>query len=121
MASQNFLFSVKTRLESIVSIHNADTMKLNTTFGAVRNAIGVMTSRKGCYFKFSKKSQGGGSIWDFAATRLFFEELGLWVSNTDGKPLKLNNPQTTFMNEEGVLFATEVKLAKEAMEIINSY
>lgn len=81
-------------------------------FGAVRNAIGVMTSTNGCYFKFPKRKVGGGSTWDFAATRLFFEELELSVSDFSGSKLHLNNPHTTFMSECGVLYATDGELAK---------
>ncbi len=79
-------------------------------FGGVRNAIGVMQSGTGCYFKFPKKQKGCGSIWDYAATSLFLEELDLSVSRADGKRLHLNNPNTTFLNEGGILFATNVEL-----------
>ncbi|ELR71517.1 3(2),5 -bisphosphate nucleotidase [Fulvivirga imtechensis AK7] len=80
-------------------------------FGAVRNALGVMNSGAGCYFKFPKKLKGGGSIWDYAATRLFFEELGLHVSDSRGKRLHLNNPETTFMHDVGILYTTHGDLA----------
>jgi len=80
-------------------------------FGAVRNALGVMTSGHGCYFKFPKKRKGGGSIWDFAATRLFFEELGLHVSDAQGERLHLNNPETTFMHQSGVIYSTHAELS----------
>ncbi len=115
--TEKYYDAVKVHLDNVANRHDTDTIKLNVTFGAVRNAIGVMTSPKGCYFKFPKKSQGGGSIWDFSATRLFFEELGLWVSSADGQLLPLNNPQTTFMNEEGVLFATNEKLVRDIIEL----
>ncbi|WKV11429.1 3'(2'),5'-bisphosphate nucleotidase CysQ family protein [Marivirga harenae] len=76
-------------------------------YGAVRNAIAVLNNPMACYFKFPKKKKGGGSIWDFAATRLFFEELGLIVTDGFGKQLYLNNPKSTFMNQLGVLYATD--------------
>ena len=79
-------------------------------FGGVRNAIGVMQSGIGCYFKFPKKQKGCGSIWDYVATSLFLEELDLSVSRADGKRLHLNNPTTTFLNDGGILFATNVEL-----------
>jgi 3'-phosphoadenosine 5'-phosphosulfate (PAPS) 3'-phosphatase len=85
-------------------------VKFHIGFGAVRNAVGVMFSPVGAYFKFPKKAIGGGSIWDYAATRLFFEELGLSVSNSVGEPLHLNKPNT-FMHEVGTLYATEPELA----------
>ena len=86
-------------------------VQYHSGFGSVRNALGVMTSDTGCLFKFPKTSQGGGSIWDYAATRMFFEELGLYVSAAQGKRLDLNNPKTTFMNETGVLYATHADLS----------
>lgn len=86
-------------------------IQYHADFGAVRNALGVMTSGFGCYFKFPKKRKGGGSIWDYAATRLFFEELGLHVSDAQGKKLHLNTPKTTFMHENGVLYTTNTAIS----------
>jgi 3'(2'), 5'-bisphosphate nucleotidase len=82
-------------------------LELYVGFGAVRNAIGIMNSSIACYFKFPKIQKGGGCIWDYASTRLFFEELGLIVSDISGQQLYLNNPESTFMNHSGVLFATD--------------
>lgn len=87
-------------------------VEYHSTFGGVRNAIGVMTSGRGCYFKFPKKRKGCGSIWDYAATRLFMEELGLCVSTASGDTLHLNRPSTTFMNETGILYATDEELER---------
>ncbi|TLX78387.1 inositol monophosphatase [Labilibacter sediminis] len=77
------------------------------TGGAAMNAIWVLENSPACYFKFPKTKQGGGSIWDFAATTAIFNELKLPAYNIFGKPLDLNNPGTTFMNQQGVLFATD--------------
>lgn len=82
-------------------------LKIHLGFGAVRNAIGVMNSDTACYVKLAKNAIGGGSIWDYASTRLFFEELGLAVSDSFGKKLELNDSETTFMNHKGVLYATD--------------
>uniref|UniRef100_UPI004049973E 3'(2'),5'-bisphosphate nucleotidase CysQ family protein n=1 Tax=Fulvivirga sp. TaxID=1931237 RepID=UPI004049973E len=86
-------------------------------FGAVFNSISVMNSKSACYFKFPKKQNGGGSIWDFAATCFFFEELGLNVSNCAGNNLQLNNANSTFMNEEGVIYATDQILARFILDL----
>ena len=86
-------------------------VEYHSAFGGVRNAIGVMTSGRGCYFKFPKKRKGCGSIWDYAATRLFMEELELNVSSAGGDTLHLNRLSSTFMNETGVLYATDEELA----------
>jgi 3'-phosphoadenosine 5'-phosphosulfate (PAPS) 3'-phosphatase len=86
-------------------------------YGAVCNALAVMQSNAGFYFKLAKKQQGGGSIWDFAATSLFFEELNLNVSDNFGKPLHLNNPDTTFMNDSGILYTTDKNLSAFLMTL----
>ncbi len=92
-------------------------MTVRFGFGAVRNALATFQSDNACYFKFPKKQKGGGSIWDYAATRLFFEELGLQVSTIAGNTLHLNNPHNTFMNESGVLYATSPDLADLIIEL----
>lgn len=97
--------------------HHKARIQYHSGFGAVRNALGVMTAGTGCYFKFPKKQKGGGSIWDYAATRLFFEELGLHVSDAQGERLHLNNPETTFMHEVGVLYTTHAALASFIKEL----
>ncbi len=104
--SEPYVDSIKQAFES-----RYPQVQYHTDFGGVRNAIGVMSSGRGCYFKFPKKRKGCGSIWDYAATRLFIEELGLHVSTADGNPLHLNRPSTTFMNETGILYATDEELA----------
>lgn len=86
-------------------------LKVHADFGGVRNALGVINSTHGCYVKYPKPRNGCGSIWDYVATRLLAEELGLRVSNSSGKRLDLNRPGTTFMNQQGVLYATDKVLA----------
>lgn len=86
-------------------------VRLHADFGGVRNALGVISAGQGCYVKFTKESNGCGSIWDYAATRLLAEELELHVSNADGNRLDLNQPETTFMNQQGILYATDKELA----------
>lgn len=110
LQSATHLSFVKKKLNEWARDHRAET-QIHSHYGAVRNALGVMNSVKGCYFKFPKNKKGGGSIWDYAATRLFFEELGLAVSDASGERLNLNDPESSFMNEKGVLYATDKGLA----------
>jgi fructose-1,6-bisphosphatase/inositol monophosphatase family enzyme len=72
--------------------------------GAVLNAIRVLENGPACMLKFPKKEQGGGSIWDFAATACIFQEVGLSATNFIGGRLDLNRRDSTFMNHEGVLY-----------------
>lgn len=73
--------------------------------GSVLNAIRVLENGPACMIKFPKTENGGGSIWDYAATACFFQELGLPASNFDGGRLDLNKKYGTFMNQEGVFYA----------------
>lgn len=104
--SESYFETVKTKMNAFVTERQMD-LEIHATYGAVTNAIGVLNSSTGCYFKFPKPRKGGGSIWDYAATRLLFEELELPVFNAAGEKLDLNNPKTTFMNDQGVVYATD--------------
>lgn len=84
---------------------------INSHGGAVMNACWLLDKEPGCYFKFPKKEKGGGSLWDYAASACIFQEAGGIVSNMYGKPLDLNRQESSFMNHEGVLFATNAELS----------
>jgi len=79
--------------------------------GAAMNAIWVIENAPAVYFKFPKSEDGGGSIWDFAASACIFNELGTPVTNIHGHPLNLNRRDSTFMNKDGVVYASSEKLA----------
>lgn len=79
--------------------------------GAVKNACHVLRSRHACYLKLPKKEDGGGSIWDYAATACIAHEAGAWASDCHGQPLALNRPNSTFMNLEGVIYASNKQIA----------
>ncbi len=73
--------------------------------GAVLNAILVLENGPACMLKLPKKENGGGSIWDFAATACIYQELGFPATNFEGKRLDLNKKEGTFMNDKGVFYA----------------
>ena len=73
--------------------------------GSVLNGIRVLENGPACMMKFPKQEEGGGSLWDFAATACFYQELGLPATNFAGGRLDLNRGDGTFMNHEGVFFA----------------
>jgi len=73
--------------------------------GAVLNAIRVLENGPACMLKLPKKENGGGSIWDFAATACIYQELGLPATNFEGGKLDLNKKEGTFMNHQGVFYA----------------
>ncbi|MEZ4955041.1 MAG: hypothetical protein R2825_15855 [Saprospiraceae bacterium] len=76
----------------------------NSGGGAVLNAIRYWKMGPACMFKLPKKENGGGSIWDFAATACLYQELGLPATNFAGGKLDLNRKDSTFMNHEGVFY-----------------
>ena len=89
--------------------------------GAVLNACHVLENGLGCHFKFPKSQDGGGSLWDYAATACLYEEGGAVVSDVFGNSLELNRPDSTYMNHRGALYATNKELAKRVRKIISKY
>lgn len=85
--------------------------------GAALIASWALEKAPACYFYLPKKVDGGGSIWDFAASACIYSEAGAWVSDIHGNPLDLNRPDSTYMNHRGVIYATNEKLAKEIVEV----
>lgn len=81
--------------------------------GSVLNACHALENSPGCHFKFPKSGEGGGSLWDYAATACIFKEAGVVVSDMFGNPLDLNRADSTFMNHRGVVYATDAKLAEQ--------
>ena len=86
--------------------------------GAVINACHSLESAPGCHFKFAKPQEGGGSIWDYAATACLYEEGGAVVSDVHGDPLDLNRNDSTFMNHRGAVYATDQALAVKIRDIL---
>ena len=80
--------------------------------GAVVNACRVLESNQACYLKLPKKEDGGGSIWDYAATACIAHEAGGWASDIHGQPLALNCSDSTFMNRDGVIYASDSEIAE---------
>ncbi|MFT6745810.1 MAG: 3'-phosphoadenosine 5'-phosphosulfate (PAPS) 3'-phosphatase [Glaciecola sp.] len=86
--------------------------------GAVMNAIWILEEAPGCYVALPKKEEGGGSIWDFAATACIFTELGMPPTDYKGSPLLLNDKDTTFMNKQGVVYASEAELMNGLLQFV---
>ena len=86
--------------------------------GAVINACHALESAPGCHFKFAKPEEGGGSIWDYAATACLFEQAGASVSDVYGDALDLNRSDSTFMNHRGAVYATDASLASKIQKIL---
>lgn len=89
--------------------------------GAVLNALQALTNPPACYFKFPKAEEGGGALWDFAATACLFTEAGAVATDIDGEALDLNRTGDTWMNQRGVLFATSSRLAAQITSIYRDW
>lgn len=95
---------IKSLLDEKARIMSLKGIKEISGGGAVLNAIHVLENGPACMLKLPKKEEGGGSIWDFAATACIFEELGMRASDFEGRRLNLNRKGGTFMNDEGVFY-----------------
>ncbi len=85
--------------------------------GAAMNACNILQEANSCYFKYPRKGNSGGSIWDFAATACLFNEAGAIASDIFGFPLELNRFGSTYVNHRGSLYAGQKKLADEIVEL----
>lgn len=83
--------------------------------GAVMNACWVLEQSPAYFYKNPKPQNGGGCVWDYAASACLFEVAGAWVSDMSGEPLELNREEAPYMNHRGVLFATNASVAKQVM------
>ena len=95
-----------------------DGVKMVYGSGAVKNACQVLDYSAACYVKLPKPEDGGGSIWDYAATVCIIGEAGGWVSNIHGQPLELNRHGSTFMNHQGVVYASNQRIAQYLIDTL---
>ncbi len=89
--------------------------------GAAMNAMWVLEHSGACYFKFPKSEIGGGSLWDFAASACIFTECNAHVSTINQTALPLNKNNSTFMNDCGVIYATNQELANQIQLLYKKY
>lgn len=99
-------------LESIAEDTGCSGLNVLNHGGAAMNACWVLENAPACYIKYPKPEDGGGSLWDYAATACLFTEAQAVVSDIYGDALNLNNPNTTFMNERGIIYATSPALSQ---------
>ena len=81
------------------------------------NACNILEQPNTCYFKYPRKGNSGGSIWDFAATACLFNAAGATASDIFGQPLELNRIGSTYANHRGSLYAAQQALAEQVMEL----
>ena len=95
-------------------------LKVISGSGAVVNALSVFENNPAVYIKLPKKAQGGGALWDFSATAAISQGLNAWVSDIHGSALTLNQAERYYMNENGVIYASNEQLAREVILLCQS-
>lgn len=106
--------------ESILEKVKIDHPKLTLEIagGAVLHALLTIEKGPALYFKIPKEVDGGGSVWDFTATAVIQREAGGFNGDYRGKPLNLNSKETTYMNGEGVFYASTKELFESTPKVV---
>lgn len=108
---------IKEALEDYCKSKGYSEIDIISNGGAAMNACWVLQKSPACYFKFPKKEDGGGSLWDYAATACILQEADFYASNIFGKDLDLNRNDSSFMNHEGILYTTEPELKRFVVDL----
>ena len=104
-------------LEDVARDMGLASLRIDTSAGAVMNALKVLTNPMACYLKLPKKG-GGGSLWDYAATACLFKEANAVATDVYGKDFELNRRDSTLMCHRGILFATDETLSKKIRALL---
>ena len=121
LAEHPFFDQILQQLEAYAHLLGRDGLVAIQYGGAVMNACYALEQSPACHFKFPKPEDGGGSLWDYAATACLYQEAGAIASDVLGNPLDLNRSGSTFMNHRGALYATDEPLAQRVREIIAAF
>lgn len=108
-------------MESVAIKHGCAGVHVFEKNGAALNACWVLENSPACYVKCPKPNKGGGSVWDFSASAVLFNEIGAIASDVHGQPLDLNRSDSTFMNHRGVIFAIDKSLAEDIQELVRLF
>lgn len=92
------------KLKLVAKEKGFNDFKIIANGGASMNAMWVLEHAPAAYIKLPKTLEGGGGLWDFAASVCIFSELNLKATNYAGGKLDLNRIDSIFMNHEGVWF-----------------
>ncbi|MDD7984503.1 inositol monophosphatase family protein [Lentisphaera marina] len=109
--NKNFA-TAKKFIHSLSEKLGCNKLKILHQGGGAMNAVLTLSHKHACYFKLPKVSLGGGSLWDFAASANLFQEAQKPASNIHGNKLDLNRTDSTFMNHEGVLYASSEEISQ---------
>ena len=106
-------------LEEIAREMGLAGLNVDASAGAVMNACRVLAHSPACYVKLPKQN-GGGSLWDYAATACIFSEAGAVATDIYGQCFDLNRTDSTLICHRGILFATDETLAQRIRALFRS-
>ena len=110
---------ITTALEEVARDMRLTGLHVDAGAGAVMNACKVLANPIACYVKLPKQN-GGGSLWDYAATACIFSEAGAVATDIYGQCFDLNRADSTLMCHRGILFATNETLAQQIRTLFPS-
>ncbi|HBE67176.1 MAG TPA: inositol monophosphatase [Planctomycetaceae bacterium] len=102
---------VTQEMEAIADAMGLAGLKIDASSGGVVNACKVLANPPACYVKLPKRN-GGGSLWDYAATTCIFSEVGAVATDLYGERFDLNRTDSTLMCHRGILYASNEDLAQ---------
>ena len=106
-----------TSLKDSFSQQGFNVVKILTFGGSVMNAVKTLENSPACYFKLPKENQGGGCVWDFAASSGIFTAQKFICTDINGNNLNLNPENSLYFNQYGVVFSTHEFIAKTIYEM----
>lgn len=109
---------ISARFEALVDRYGYSGLKVMHGAGAVLSACWVAEHPPACYFKRPKPQQGGGALWDFAATTCLLQERGMVVTDFNGAALALNRATSVYMHQNGVMMASDPQLIPRVRPLI---
>jgi len=105
-------------VNAILNEITSEELQLISHGGAAMNAIWVLENHPAVYFKLPKKEQGGGSLWDYAASACIFKEINASATDFSGCKLDLNKRVSTFMNEQGIFYSSSLALQEKIKTLL---
>lgn len=109
VASSNFSW-LQEQLQQIAHELGFAQVELVAYAGGVLNALWTIENAPACFVKFPRKTESGGSLWDYAASACIVQEAGGSVCDFMGAPLELNRKESTFLNHRGVICCSDSRL-----------
>lgn len=103
-------------IEEIANFTGCRELKVTSHAGAAMNACWMLENINSLYFAVPKKENGGGNLWDFAASSLIVSEAGGIAGDFFGGPIELNRKDSTYLNHCGIFMTPSMKIKELFIE-----